>query len=796
MRHGLYLLPAVLSIALCAPAYADQKPLNWTLCPALKPLPGLENIPVAPKPSAQEAHIPQPTTIEGDKLSGTNTTPLYQGNVSLTRGDQYLGADRLYMDTKTGNYVAEGHVRYQNPAFQVVAQRAEGNQDTDTHKVSDIQYQLTALRGNGTAQSVDIQGQVAHLHYSTYSTCDPSDQVWKVRAPEIDVDDAEGFGIAHKAVIVVDQHRVMYVPWLKFPTDDRRLSGLLYPSLRFTSRFGLDYTQPIYWNIAPNYDATFFPRLMSKRGIMLDSQWRYLFTQGRGTLYLAFLPHDRVRNKDRGRFQYAGFQNLNAHWQARANLNYVSDTHYMEDFSQRMQGIPTASTLQSTIGAYYTGQTVNASVSVDHWQLTDYTLDQTALPYDRLPRLLFDWDRPILPWLEAGMHTEAVHFIHTDSYGIIDTPTRIIHTGEINKKYYYGNRLDIKPFISFPVSGASWFITPTFAWRYTAYQIPQGAANALSSSDKTPHRSLPIISTNAGLYFDRETAFNGNDYIQTLEPQLYYLYVPYRNQNALPVFDTRAFTFSWGQLFRDTRYTGADRQNDANQISLAMTSRWLRQEDGRETLTLRAGQIFYLQNSRVNLDPTNEDEIEHGKSAWVADLDYYINDRWSVGGTYQWNPNFRRKELASFRARYLMNNDGVINLAYRYRRNASNGIDQLQQMDFSFLYPINANWSLVGRYYYSLLDKKPLEKLAGVQWDSCCIAFRIYGRQAVRSRQGDMGNSIQFEFLFKGFGSLGQNTDRTLRRAILGYDRDDLYLVPPDNQIQTNSDDYNSNSIP
>jgi len=194
--------------------------------------------------------------------------------------------------------------------------------------------------------------------------------------------------------------------------------------------------------------------------------------------------------------------------------------------------------------------------------------------------------------------------------------------------------------------------------------------------------------------------------------------------------------------------------------------------------------------------------VEKGKSAWIADGNYMINDRWTLGATYQWDPKYKREDLASVRARYLMSNDGVVNLTYRYRINSgapatANKHDRtlLEQADLSFLYPLNERWSLVGRYYYSIQDKEPLEIIGGVQWDSCCLAVRAVARRYVRNREGEMNNSIQLEFVLKGLSSLGQDTDRTLRRAILGYNRDDLYLVPPSNTGATR-DDYDPNQIP
>ncbi|MFS8430544.1 LPS-assembly protein LptD [Xanthomonas campestris] len=810
MRRVLRLLPLPLSIAICLPAMAADKPLNWGLCPAVDPLPGFDGAPAADAKAA-EMRQQLPTDIEGDQLSGTSTTPQYQGNVALKRGDQFLGADNLRMDTETGNYIAEGNVRYQDTSFRMVADRAEGNQDTDAHKVTNIQYQLVDRRGNGAAESVDLQGQVGQMHRSTYTTCDPSQPIWRVRAPEIDVDNEEGFGTARNAVLQIGKVPVLYFPWFKFPIDDRRQTGLLFPQFGLSGRNGFDYLQPIYLNLAPNYDATLLPRYMSKRGLMFGTEFRYLYDGGRGEITGNYLPNDKLRDKDRGSVFYSGYHNVNKYWQARASISWVSDTRYVEDFTSRINGMGSASSLQSTVGIYGTGETWTAGLMADRWQLTDYTLDERALPYNRQPRAYFNWEKPF-GIFEAGVYAEAVHFTHDDSYFVQppspsapgetnnrDDNDEYVRTNIRNQEYGSGSRLDIKPYISMPLSGAAWFVTPTVAWRYTAYQLDSTLANSAPlTGDRSPTRSLPIASVDAGLYFDRETSVFGTNYLNTLEPRMYYLYVPYRDQDDLPVFDTRPFTFSYGQLFRDSRYTGADRQNDANQLTLAVTSRWLRQDDGREKLSLSAGQILYFNDSLVTINSVaagSEQTIEQGKSAWVADANYMINDRWSMGATYQWNPNSRKEDLASLRTRYLLNNDGIINLAYRYRRNPTDNTDQLEQADFSFLYPINPTWSAVGRYYYSLLDHQPLEMIGGVQWDSCCLAVRALVRRFVRNRDGEMDNSIQFEFVLKGLSSFGQNTDRTLRRAILGYYRDDLYLVPPSNTT-TNPDDYDPNLIP
>ena len=805
MRPVLRLLPLPFTIALCLPAFAaDDKPDNWDLCPIQDAIPSFDDAstPKSGDNSAQARaeRAEQSTAIEGDELGGTEQNLDYKGNVILRRGDQYLNADNLSYDQDDNTYVADGNVRYQDSSMRVIASRASGNQDTDTHKIEDVQYQLVSRRGNGGADSIDLNGAKGRLNGSTYSTCDPSQRVWELRSDHIDVDSDEGWGVARGATIRIGKVPVLYVPWIKFPIDDQRHTGVLYPTISNSGRNGFDYRQPIYLNLAPNYDATLTPRYMSNRGLSLGGQFRYLYKGGRGTLDGNWMPSDDLLqeradepgfnpaiNPDpddaRGMFRYSGYHNIDSNWQARANLIWISDPRYLEDFSNSLYGV-SASSITSTLGVYGRGQYWNAGIMADSWQRADYQLSENSLPYNRLPRLFLNWDQPLGNLLRVGVQAETVRFQH-DKKGD-------------------GSRLDLKPYVSVPLQGASWYVTPTLAWRYTDYQLDGDLADSIAAQrarayvaanggtvtpaliagyrDASPSRNLPIGSLDAGLFFDRDTEIGGKRFLQTLEPRLFYLNAPYRDQDNIPLFDTRPFTFSWGQLFRDNRYSGPDRQTDANQLTVAMTSRLIRQADGHEKLSASLGQIFYFDESRVTVP--GEIPVESGKSAWVADANYSFNDRWTMGASYQWDPKFRHEDLVSLRTRYLVGNDGVINFGYRYRR------DLLKQADFSFLYPVTPSWSVVGRYYRSFykdssavpeVEPKLLEAIAGVQWDSCCLAVRVLARRYVRNRDGDMNNALQVEFVLKGLGSAGQDTERTLRRAILGYYRDDLYLVPPSN---------------
>ena len=791
MRTTLRLLPLSLCIAFALPAMAAEDEEDWSLCPLRDAVPAFEGV-TTPTAGDSQTRVQQPTDIEGDALEGSeDADTLVQGNVQLRRGDQFLGTDRLVYNQATGQYRADGSVRYQDSGMRIVADSAEGNQDTDSHTINELQYQLVRRRGNGGADRISLNDDRGALYGATYSTCDPRQRAWELRAREIDIDLAKGRGVARNATLRLGKVPVLYVPYFPFPTDDRRQTGLLYPSISSSSRNGFDWRQPIYLNLAPNYDATLYPRYMSKRGVQLGGEFRWLYGQGSGSVRGAWMPKDdlpgnrpdrylqdlngnpiagaTLPDENRGQFGLTAIHNFDSTYYASANLGWVSDTHYLEDFSNSLYGV-SSYFVQSDVGVFGRGRYWNAGIAANHYQLADYTLSDANLPYDRLPRVFGHWAQPFGRWFEAGVDGELVRFRHATYAG--------------QNTLFDGSRLDVKPYVAANFDGASWFVHPKLAWRYSRWELDNDWQSRAGLTGLSPSRSLPITSIDAGMYFDRSTTVRGERYLQTFEPRLFYLRVPYRDQSGIPLFDTAPMTFSWGQLFRDNRYTGPDRQTDANQLTLAATTRFVSEADGREKLAISAGQIRYFEDSRVIVP--GESPVAEGKSAWIVDASFSPSDRWLINGAYQWDPKIRGQDLASLRARYLVGDRGIVNLGYRYRRNTNHNPavpgsvpDLIKQADLSFLYPITENWSVVGRYYYSLLDRKPLEQIAGVQWESCCLAVRAVARRYLRDRSGELNDALQLEVELKGLGSAGQKTERTLRRAILGYDRDDLYLVPP-----------------
>ena len=392
MRTTLRLLPLSLCIAFALPAMAAEDEEDWSLCPLRDAVPAFEGV-TTPTAGDSQTRVQQPTDIEGDALEGSeDADTLVQGNVQLRRGDQFLGTDRLVYNQATGQYRADGSVRYQDSGMRIVADSAEGNQDTDSHTINELQYQLVRRRGNGGADRISLNDDRGALYGATYSTCDPRQRAWELRAREIDIDLAKGRGVARNATLRVGKVPVLYVPYFPFPTDDRRQTGLLYPSISSSSRNGFDWRQPIYLNLAPNYDATLYPRYMSKRGVQLGGEFRWLYGQGSGSVRGAWMPKDdlpgsrperylqdlngnpiagaTLPDENRGQFGLTAIHNFDSTYYASANLGWVSDTHYLEDFSNSLYGV-SSYFVQSDGGVIGPGRYWKAGIAANHYQHAD-----------------------------------------------------------------------------------------------------------------------------------------------------------------------------------------------------------------------------------------------------------------------------------------------------------------------------------------------------------------------------------------------------------------------------------------
>jgi LPS-assembly protein len=734
-RTPLRLLPLCLAIAGAVRAEETAVQPTWLLCANPQTLPVL----AVSKKDPGEREL-APTDITADTLNVKKTEEtVFAGGVELVRSDQVLQTDKLTYRHEEETFSTEGEVRYQDRGIRLVAKQALGDQKADTITLKQVQYQFNDELGNGTAEQATMQGQVGHLTGATYSTCPPGQRQWEFSASEIKVDDVTKTGVARNATLRIGKVPVLWLPYVTFPTTDERRSGVLAPTVGRDDQNGIDLKVPYYFNIAPNMDATLTPRWLSKRGLMLDGEFRYIDYNYRGEVEATWLPDDDLTGDDRSLVSWHHYHVLGRYWRGILDLNNVSDRDYFADFGDSLSD-SAISLLPSTAGFYGRGHHWEASLSAEMFQIANPLQIEGTEPYRRLPKVQGNWYKPVTRWFTYGIYAEAVQFSHASRSD--------------------GSRIDIRPYANLDFGGDWWFVRPSMSWRYTGYSLDESWP---STQDQQPSRSLPILSIDAGAYFERETTWGDRGVVQTLEPRLFYLRVPYRDQADLPLFDTRELTFGWTSLFRDNRFGGADRQADANQATVALTSRFLSAEDGRERLSVSLGRIYYI-GDEPRVDLPGGMPFSPGGSAWVAEADVAISDRWSVGITQVWDAD-EGTELSSVRSQYRWGTGGVLNASYRYRR------DQLEQTDLSFVIPVSARWNLLGRWNHSLRDNQVLEALGGFEWKSCCVAVRLLARQYVRSfeRQDNFGLYLEIEL--NGLGSFGRDTERLLDNAILGYTR-------------------------
>ncbi|MDW2980408.1 MAG: LPS assembly protein LptD [Rhodanobacter sp.] len=742
----------------CAP-----RPLNYAMC---RPNALLEFY----DPSlGKDASLREtsPTLVQAQHVDSSNQSVYHlSGDVKLQRADQQLQADRIDYNDESTDYDARGNVRYQEAGQLLAASSMRGNTEASRGIANDVRYQMLDARGNGTAgqgQMLDAQ----HTRYSqaTYSTCDVGHHLWEFRAKSITIDKETGVGVARNATMRLGNVPFLYLPYFSFPVDDRRKSGFLYPTVGHTGRSGYEISTPYYLNLAPNYDATLDPRIYSERGAMLAGEFRYLTPGSNGQLNVEYVPNDHgksdgladTQGDSRYLVQFSDRTQLWKGWQFVGSYNHASDSSYLYDYGDALSHAAVY-TLGSNAAIVGGGKWWNASFGGTIYQNVNPFVTDSGLPYKQLPYAKFSMNVPLSRWLEFGMDTSAVAFRKTS--------------------FVDGHREDLYPYLAADFGTSAWFVRPRLAYRYTAYQLGSdyqnygyygllGSGATTPFNRKSPSRSLPIVSLDSGLVFDRSTTLFGNSYTQTLEPRLYYLYVPYRNQNNLPLFDTNVMSFDYWQLFSTNRFSGADRQMDANNLTAALTTRLL-DDGGVERVSASIGQIHYFSPQKVLA-------TDWVRSAYVAQLDVQLSDRWRLNSAYQWSPNTRLTDMAAVQLQRRLRTDGVFNFSYRYRRGL------LEQYSASVVYPVSERWRLVGAWTYSVKDRESVDALAGVEYDSCCVSLRLVGRSYVNQSYYGIGpapvgsnlnhrdNAVMFEVVFKGLGSTGGQIDPLLRRDILGY---------------------------
>jgi LPS-assembly protein len=648
------------------------------------------------------------------------------GNVELFRLDQHMATEQVLFDPANETVTLPVSVAYEDQQVWVTGQEGYYSFTDETGRFSLIDYGLTGTSANGSAEFIQlIGGNTSQLHELNYTSCPGERPDWQLHARELELKHEEGWGVARGAKLIFKGVPILYAPYFTFPIDDRRKSGFLYPRFGQTNDSGLEIAVPWYWNIAPNQDATLEPRYFSKRGYMLTGQYRLLTPRTNARLDFDYMPDDRIRDEDRYHYFLEHNTYPGRRWNSRIILDRVSDDRYFQDFGTNLaqtsiQFLRSSGTVTG-VGRYW-----DFELMVDDFQVIDDTIAPGNQPYRRLPRLGYWLDRPLgQSGLFLGLNSELVYFDR--DMGVT------------------GTRLDLYPNIYWNRYSSWGFIKPGLGFRYTSYDLDyQGAPGA-----ESPERSTLIASLDAGLIFDRTSA-KGN--LQTLEPRLFYLYVPYKDQDDLPNFDTGEFTFGYSQLFNTNRFAGSDRQGDANQLALAVTTNNYDGLSGRALWSLSLGQIFYFEEQRVQLEDIPPQD--QNSSPFLGEFTWYFSSRFSVVSGLQWDWQKNQIDVGTIGFAYRGIRGQRIRFDYRYRR------DRVDQFDFRIFWPINESWRVLSRVNYSFADNAMLEVQGGLEYESCCWALRTVFRRYLKDRDGDYRDGIYFELNLKGLASVGTESQQ------------------------------------
>ena len=664
-----------------------------------------------------------------------------RGNAQAQRGGESISADFLHYRRELNWVEANGNVVVAGQSGSTfTTDRAQLSLDTYSGGTAAGRYSLFDRQGQGAMDRIEfIDRNHTRLFDVNYSTCPEGREEWLLTARQIDLDTEEDIGVARGATLRVYGLPVLYLPYFAFPISDRRKSGFLAPQVGYESALGGIVAAPYYWNIAPNYDATITPRWMTQRGLQLQGEFRYLGTSSNGKLEAEFLPNDKETGEDRAAGTFIHSQTFDPYWNAAVSLRGVSDKNYLSDFGDRLS-VTSETHLAENAEVNYRGSAWTFTARATDYQTVDPTIAPINRPYARLPQLLLSGGSEAAGF-RYGLESELVNFQRDASVT--------------------GQRANIRPSVQFPLTRPYGYLTPTLGVQHIAYSLEQAP-----TPDDRPSVTAPFASLDSGLYFDRDLTIGGGRFDQTLEPRLFYLYVPARPQDSLPNFDTSIPDFSFANLFRSNRFVGGDRIADANQYTVALTTRLLDQESGAERLSASIGRIHYFDDRTVNLPAGT---VDSPASDIAAETVAWLPGNWYARASVQWRTETDQAIRRDFYLQYQPAADRILNIGYRFIR------DSLEQTDISAQWPVGRRWTFLGRSLYSLRDNANIESYLGLEHRNCCSALRIYAtRRLVPAPAGsatatEQRSGILLEFELSGLGGSNSRFESPLRQGLFSF---------------------------
>jgi LPS-assembly protein len=752
------------------PAEASAMPARWPIMAAMAGF--------GPKTAdtASPTGTPGETRISALRVYGTHAIDMVaEGEVELRRDALTLTADRLIYREPIDKVVAEGNVRLrQGDNAEMSGPSATLVVGSRTGEFREPKYSMTRSRppleegdpprlvsGSGQADLLQLEGENQYrARNATWSTCPAPDPDWYIKAGELELDYDREIGVTRNSSVVFKDIPFIWLPWAEFPLVGQRHSGLLPPTMDSSTETGFGVTLPYYWNVAPNYDLTVAPRYMSRRGVQLGAEARYMGAGYRGTARVEYLAHDNESGEQRSLGSLQHQQWLTPRLYASLDLNAVSDDEYFEDLSTRVSMASKVNLLREGRLMYVGGWWGASALAQSYQTLSPDPENPVVTPYRRLPQVALNATRP--GEFRDSIGTSGLDFAWHGEF------TRFTHP---RKDYVDASRLIAYPQLSLPLQWSGFYITPKIGLHYTRYDIDRDRAATPGLRDEIT-RSAPVFSLDSGLTFERDTHLFGTDYVQTLEPRLYYLNVPYRRQDDIPLFDTSRYDFGFAQIFSENLYTGGDRLANARQLTAAITSRLIDPATGVERLRLLLGQRYYFADQLVTLNHFDEQgqmvELETARTSKRADVLAGLSTRIGRNATFeslwQYNPREYETERYSAALRYNPGHTRALNLGYRYVR------DILRDLDVSGQWPLWGRWYGVGRLTHSLKESRLTEAIAGLEYNGGCWVLRMGGHRYA-TREDRFNNTFFLQLELNDFTSIGPggNVVTMIRRSVPGY---------------------------
>lgn len=753
------------------PALPAAEPTAEAPDPRQPPRPG-ELIPYLSEPATWRSAPSDPnapTYVSGDTMTGYNERGLeLQGNAELRSDGAVIKADRLTYDQDSDEALATGNVRLSREGTLAVGPEAKLRVEANEGYMLSPDYYFQQTGGSGTAERIDfLNKNQSTIQRATYTTCSPDNADWYFSARQLDLDSDRQVGTAHGAVLRFFDVPILAAPAVTFPLTDERRSGFLAPLMAYSSRSGFDLTVPYYFNIAPNRDLTLYPRVMSERGVQLGGDFRYIGNGYAGRIRGEFLPNDQKTNSDRWLYSIQHSQNLAKGLNAYVNLNRVSDDRYPDDLTRTVA--------QSTLRQYtqeggvtYNWQDFSLLARVQTFQ----TLAPSQPTYERVPQLNGKFTR--YNWGGFDVQVEA-------DYTRFRIP--LTTTGFQQPQ---GERVFIQPSISYPIVRPGWFVTPKVMFNAAQYQMEPSTNTP--GANNTLTRSVPTFSIDGGMTFERDaptiSRLFGTKYLQTLEPRLFYVYTPFRDQSAFPLFDTVQSDFGYGQIFSENPFTGYDRIADNNKLTAGVTTRLIESETGIERFRGTLAQRFDFSGQRVQLTGTLDD-AESGYSDLLAATTIQLFRGYYINAGMQYNPENDRVIQSNIAFAWRPEARKLLNVGYRYRRPTTvTDNTAIDQFEISSQWPITRRTYGIGRVAYDMSANQLVDTLLGLEYAADCWVGRVAYQRFRNTTQGYTGR-VFLQVEFRGLSKIGSNPLDIMRLNVPGYEPVSAAPIP-----QTQFDHY------